>query len=50
MERETLDYLSHLHVSAEAPQKSGRQLRENPFTTYRDPQTGHWIVVKTNLG
>ncbi|HIK54369.1 MAG TPA: hypothetical protein IGS37_04300 [Synechococcales cyanobacterium M55_K2018_004] len=21
-------------------------LRPNPFTTYRDPQTGQWIVVK----
>jgi len=23
------------------------ELRPNPFTTYRDPETGKWIVVKT---
>gem|GEM_PF-3795538 len=36
------------------PQKAGNELlsdrykglRANPFTTYRDPQTGRWIVVK----
>ena len=22
------------------------ELRPNPFTTYRDPETGKWIVVK----
>jgi hypothetical protein len=27
---------------------SGKQkLRQNPFTTYRDPQTGQWVVVKS---
>lgn len=24
-----------------------RSLRQNPFTTYRDPETGVWVVVKT---
>jgi hypothetical protein len=24
-----------------------KQLKVNPFTTYRDPQTGRWVVVKT---
>lgn len=23
-----------------------KKLRQNPYTTYRDPQTGLWIVVK----
>lgn len=23
-----------------------KQLRQNPFTTYRDPMTGKWVVVK----
>lgn len=23
-----------------------KTLRQNPFTTYRDPQTGLWVVVK----
>jgi len=23
-----------------------KPLQSNPFTTYRDPQTGKWIVVK----
>ncbi len=23
------------------------KLQENPFHTYRDPQTGRWIVIKT---
>lgn len=22
-----------------------KQLRENPFQTYRDPQTGKWVVI-----
>jgi hypothetical protein len=22
-------------------------LRTNPFTTYRDPKTGRWIVIKS---
>ncbi|HIK28375.1 MAG: hypothetical protein N3E45_00860 [Oscillatoriaceae bacterium SKW80] len=24
-----------------------RLLRKNPFNAYRDPETGRWIVVKT---
>ena len=24
-----------------------KQLRSNPFTTYRDPETGRWVVIKT---
>ncbi len=23
-----------------------RKLKTNPFTTYRDPKTGQWFVVK----
>lgn len=23
-----------------------QKLRSNPFTTYRDPKTGRWVVVK----
>ncbi len=30
------------------PQKSVRSLKTNPFTTYRDPRTGRWIVVMSN--
>jgi hypothetical protein len=26
---------------------SKKPLRQNPYTTYRDPQTGKWIVVVT---
>ncbi|MGB3404296.1 MAG: hypothetical protein WBA77_16545 [Microcoleaceae cyanobacterium] len=26
-----------------------KQLKINPFTTYRDPETGRWIVIKTEL-
>jgi len=25
---------------------SPKTLRTNPFTTYRDPETGRWVVVK----
>ncbi len=25
-----------------------KPLRANPYTTYRDPQTGKWIVIKPN--
>jgi hypothetical protein len=28
------------------PETKVKPLRPNPFTTYRDPQTGQWIVVK----
>ncbi|MDX2213281.1 MAG: hypothetical protein SFY66_08335 [Oculatellaceae cyanobacterium bins.114] len=29
------------------PNKSmKRQLKTNPFTTYRDPKTGQWFVIK----
>jgi len=27
-----------------------RNLKPNPFTTYRDPETGVWIVVKSTAG
>ncbi|MBD2464409.1 hypothetical protein H6G89_25720 [Oscillatoria sp. FACHB-1407] len=30
----------------EAKQAKTRQLRQNPFTTYRDPETGRWMVIK----
>jgi hypothetical protein len=26
-----------------------KQLKINPFTTYRDPKTGRWIVIKTEI-
>lgn len=29
-----------------AAPKSSKELQPNPFMTYRDPQTGRWIVVK----
>ncbi len=28
---------------------SKKQLRTNPFTTYRDPKTGRWVVVKPKV-
>jgi hypothetical protein len=28
------------------PQSSQKVLRQNPFTTYRDPSTGRWLVVQ----
>ncbi|MGL5131507.1 MAG: hypothetical protein ACRC78_03205 [Planktothrix sp.] len=30
-----------------ATQSSGKELRPNPFIAYRDPETGKWIVVKS---
>jgi hypothetical protein len=24
-----------------------RKLQQNPFTTYRDPRTGQWVVIKS---
>ena len=33
------------HLMYSAPQNS---LRLNPFHTYRDPETGHWITVLPN--
>jgi hypothetical protein len=29
-----------------ATQSPNKELRPNPFMTYRDPETGKWIVVK----
>ena len=26
--------------------QSNKNLKNNPFTTYRDPKTGKWVVVK----
>ncbi|MGB7428917.1 MAG: hypothetical protein WA933_14040 [Microcoleaceae cyanobacterium] len=26
-----------------------KQLKNNPFITYRDPKTGRWVVVKNEL-
>lgn len=26
-----------------------RKLKPNPFMTYRDPQTGKWMVIKPSL-
>ncbi|HEY9623345.1 MAG TPA: hypothetical protein V6C78_23515 [Crinalium sp.] len=31
---------------SETSSNSKKYLRPNPFTTYRDPQTGRWVVVK----
>jgi len=28
------------------PKASKRELRPNPFTTYRDPETGQWLVIR----
>lgn len=28
---------------------SQRYLKPNPFTTYRDPKTGEWIVIQTDV-
>ena len=25
-----------------------KPLRQNPFTAYRDPQTGRWMVIKSS--
>jgi hypothetical protein len=30
-----------------ATQSSSKELRPNPFIAYRDPETGKWIVVKS---
>ena len=30
------------------PSESNSPLQPNPFTTYRDPQTGLWIVAKAS--
>jgi hypothetical protein len=32
--------------NAEMVRTTNRELQTNPFTTYRDPKTGHWIVIK----
>ncbi|WP_421657745.1 hypothetical protein [Leptothermofonsia sp. ETS-13] len=32
-----------LQITSE--QTGQRSLRPNPFTTYRDPKTGRWIVI-----
>lgn len=34
---------------AVASKSEPKPLRKNPFTTYRDPETGRWIVVKPAL-
>jgi len=28
-------------------QSKNQQLQPNPFTTYRDPETGRWMVIKS---
>ena len=28
---------------------SQNYLKPNPFTTYRDPETGRWVVVQENV-
>jgi hypothetical protein len=33
-------------TSVETIQQPKKVLKTNPFTTYRDPETGRWIVVK----
>lgn len=32
---------------SEMARVSRKPLQPNPFTTYRDPKTGSWIVVKS---
>jgi hypothetical protein len=27
--------------------KDRKNLQQNPFTTYRDPRTGQWVVIKS---
>ena len=27
-----------------------RALRQNPFTVYRDPKTGQWVVINHSQG
>ncbi len=27
---------------------NNKKLRENPYTTYRDPVTGRWLVIRLN--
>lgn len=29
-------------------QPTNRSLKQNPFLTYRDPNTGQWLVVKSD--
>lgn len=29
-------------------QKCEKPLKTNPFTTYRDPETGRWITLKNH--
>lgn len=26
-----------------------KPLRQNPFTAYRDPETGRWVIVKESV-
>jgi hypothetical protein len=32
--------------TSQKPADTEKPLRQNPFTTYRDPVTGQWVVVK----
>jgi len=35
----------HASANLATPKPSPAALRPNPFTTYRDPDTGRWVVV-----
>lgn len=34
------------HPHPNQPKMTKRSLKSNPFTTYRDPKTGQWLVIK----
>lgn len=48
MERATDVRVSHRasRVDAVSQPVQERQLQPNPFTAYRDPETGRWLVIK----
>jgi hypothetical protein len=46
IESSTQEQTSSMPESSSASTRSNRQLKPNPFTTYRDPETGKWLVIK----
>lgn len=34
-------------MTTQRPRVSKKPLKQNPFTSYRDPVTGEWIIIKT---
>lgn len=48
---ETSTYHQGLHYELPPMQpKPPKPLRTNPFLTYRDPDTGHWVTVVPSSG